>query len=365
MRPQREPFVVAAALDIPGTPGLSDAFVAGLQLGLDEAVQTGHCDRPVEVQVHEVIGHPWSSGLPVTRLFEDIAAGPALAVAGPMASDNALSALPVIEAAGLPTISIAGTEGFTGRYTFRLSNGSLSDEPWVMASWLVAQGIRTVGVFLERPSRVADEYLRHFRHAAHEVGLVIIRETGASPVADQAEVTAAFADLHDVHPDGVAYLGFGSLFRQLRPALESLAWDPVRVMTAAFIGATYTRRFSEMLDGWVGIDQYDERNKRLQHAVAMLAERGDVAIPNSSTSTGYDIGSALGRALGRMAPSTRDGLRDALETVRRLPAATGSPGTTVGFGPSQHFGFSGPDYLVLRRAESGATTWVGTGPIDN
>ena len=36
-----------------------------------------------------------------------------------------------------------------------------------------------------------------------------------------------------------------------------------------------------------------------------------------------------------------------------LPATMGSPGTVVGFGPYDHRGYKGTDYLVLRTVKDG------------
>jgi len=361
MRPAVEPYELAVIVDIPGTPGLTDAFVAGIRLGLDHCHEEGLCKRPVTLAVHEVPGQPWTSARPLERLVAEVAETDALGIAGPMVSDNAVAVAPILERCGLPTISICGSDGFSGPWLFRLSNGSLADEPYVMASWLAGAGHRRVGVFAEAPSRIADEYLESFRRAAGQEGLTIRVVDGAPPGSDASVVAGAFARLRDAGVDAVAYLGFGSLFRHLRPALEGLAWNPPRVMTTAFVGATYTSRFAEMLDGWVGVDQYDERNLRLQQVLADLAEQGAVAVANSSTAVGYDIGRVYGIALGRMTVANRRGLRDAIETIRRLPAATGAPGTVIGFGRDQHAGFSG-DYLLLRRADAGTTHFVGVAP---
>ena len=47
-------------------------------------------------------------------------------------------------------------------------------------------------------------------------------------------------------------------------------------------------------------------------------------------------------------PLSRDGLRAALERVRRLPSATGSPGTLISFAPYERRGFKG-DYIAPRQ----------------
>jgi branched-chain amino acid transport system substrate-binding protein len=361
---RRRPHRVAVVVDIPGTPGLSDAFVDALRLGLDQCHERGWCDRPTELDVHEVLAQPWRSARPIEATFIDLLASEALAVVGPMMSDNALAVLDVVQA-GLPTISTCGSDQFAGHWAFRLGNGSLADEPEVMAAWLAGEGHRRIGVFCEEPSQIAVEYLASFRRSAQLHGLSIVAIESAAPATPLENVYAAMDMLRRSQPDALAYLGFGSLYRHLRPSFEQLGWDPPRIMSTAFVGATYSEAFAHLLEGWVGIDQYDERNGLLQAVVSELGSRGHTAVANSSTSVGYDVGSVLGLALGRMVIASRAGLRDALETVRRRPAATGAPGTVISLGVDQHSGFSGADYLVVRRAEGGQTCFVGTAPTGN
>jgi hypothetical protein len=57
------------------------------------------------------------------------------------------------------------------------------------------------------------------------------------------------------------------------------------------------------------------------------------------------------------------GLHDALETIRRLPAASGGPGTIITFGPEDHRGYKGPDFLILRNVTDGVYGLTGTVPV--
>jgi ABC-type branched-subunit amino acid transport system substrate-binding protein len=364
VRPVRTPYKVGVLVDIPGTPGLSDAFPEGVRFGLDLAHEQGHVDRPVEVVVREAYGQPWSDAQPVIDAFAELADEGVLAIAGPFASDNCMAILPEVERVGLSTIAMCGTTEFVGPYAFILPNGSLADEPEIIASWLAANHHTRIAVLAERPSQITDEYLRYFGWAAAEHGLKVIHEVGVPPAGGADEVKEAMLELAASEPDALAYLGFGSLYKHLAPALDASGWDPPRITGTAFIGATYNRRFAECLEGWVGVDQYDERNRRLQEVVAELERRGRLAVPNSSTSVGFDIGSVLGRALGRMTPATRAGLRAAIETVRGVPASSGAPGNLITFGPWDHRGFKGV-YQVLRRAEGGTTHFVGVPTVDN
>ena len=72
----------------------------------------------------------------------------------------------------------------------------------------------------------------------------------------------------------------------------------------------------------------------------------------------YDIGRLLGEAVVRAAHLTRDGLRDGLERVKGLPAASGVDGTTMGFGNWDHAALKG-GFLVLRQWRGGRSVQVG------
>ena len=120
-----------------------------------------------------------------------------------------------------------------------------------------------------------------------------------------------------------------------------------------------------MLDGWYGVDQYDERNVVLQRVLAAIeAKQGRPPSVGSGLACGYDVGRVLALGLSRMRLATASALRDALETIRRLPAANGAPGTVISFGPEDHRGYKGPDYLVIRQAKGGRTELVGTAPVE-
>jgi hypothetical protein len=61
--------------------------------------------------------------------------------------------------------------------------------------------------------------------------------------------------------------------------------------------------------------------------------------------------------VARSAHLTRAGLKDGLERVKRLPAATGMNGTTMGFGNYDHGALKGR-YLVLRSWRDGKSVQV-------
>lgn len=361
-----QPYKIGVMVDIVNRPGLTDVFVEALQFGLDESHDKGIVDRPVELVVREFRGQPWTDGFTAIDAFRDIAENEkVLGVAGPFTTDNCLAVLPEVERSGVPTITICGTQLFVGHSAFNLSNGGMGDEPAVIAAWLSSEGLKRIGVLKDFPSQIGEEYSQYFRYATDYYGLSIATEAPVSPVATQDEIVDALSILKSAQPDAIVYLGLGSnITRQINRALERIDWDPKRIMSTAFVGVTYADpEWRHCYDGWVGVDQYDERNSVMSSLLDRYKNStGKDWLPASSTSCGYDIGRCFGYGLGRMRIATPASLRDALETIRRLPAATGAPGTYITFGPQDHRGYKG-EFLVLRRAENGRSHFVGTAPL--
>jgi hypothetical protein len=111
-------------------------------------------------------------------------------------------------------------------------------------------------------------------------------------------------------------------------------------------------------EGWVYVDTVSDDNPVRK----ALRERSRPTAAGPIGVAAYDIGRLLGEGLARTDHLTRTGLLEGLERVKRLPAASGLPGTTMGFGPWDHAALKG-DYLVLREWRDGHTTqWKADSP---
>ncbi len=357
---QTAPYRIGVMVDLPGFPGLTDMFPLAVEFALREASESGLIDRPVEVIHNEHVGQPWGDGHVTRNAYRELVEErQVLGIAGPMSTDNCLAILDLIEQCHVPAITICGTQDYVGRYAFNLSNGNLADEPAYMAAWLKSRGHRRVAVVRDYPSRIGLEYHRFFEYASQQFGLDIIGVGNVFPNPGEEEMTEIMGRLKATGPDALAYLGFGEACRQLNNGLRNNDWDPERIMNSAFVQATYNKFYAELIDGWYGIDQYDERNTRLADMLARRKQAtGEALVANSATSSGYDIGKCIAIALSRMETATPEALASALETIRMLPAVTGGPGTYITFGPHDHRGFKGLDYLNVRVAKNGASEYV-------
>lgn len=65
-----------------------------------------------------------------------------------------------------------------------------------------------------------------------------------------------------------------------------------------------------------------------------------------------DVARTLLRALTDAHPLSPRGVKEALERVKMLPAASGAPGTRVSFGNWTRRGWMGAGYLVARRLDA-------------
>ena len=90
---------------------------------------------------------------------------------------------------------------------------------------------------------------------------------------------------------------------------------------------------------------------------AELRERSPRTAAGPIGLAAFDMGRLVGEAVSRAAHLTRDGVRQGLERVKRLPAASGMQGTTMGFGAYDHGALKGR-YLVLRAWRDGQTVQV-------
>jgi len=359
-----EPYRIGMLGDLPGP--CNESMRAGLSLAFEEYVAKGIGDRPIELVEREYVGHPWRQGHPNIEAYVDLVENEhVLGVAGPMTTDNCLSLLPQLDRYRVPSIGIAGTQRYVGDYAFLTPNGGMADEPAVVAAWLVEQGYQRIAFIREAPSQIGQEYAHYLHYEADEHGFEIVMEQAITPIAGEAEIIPALEKLRALDADCLVYFGFGALSGQLTSSLARIGWDPPRIMGTAFVGASFSSERIAMYDGWIGLDQFHEQNAVHQHLHTLYEKKYGKRkeFSDSVFTCGYDIGRAYALAIARMRIATGEALRDGLETVTRLPAATGAPGTVVSFSPRDHRGFKGADYLIIRESKNGRNSLVGSAPV--
>ena len=150
--------------------------------------------------------------------------------------------------------------------------------------------------------------------------------------------------------------GFGIVF--INPALEALDWDPPRFTSTAFQNAWVNPVMWNAFMGWIGVDQYDEGNPIGQAFLDRYAEKYD-----GQTARVLRVRWSIAtsprhwcRAFTDAHPLSPRGVKEALERVKMLPAASGAPGTRVSFGKWTRRAWMGAGYLVARRWMPTAST---------
>ena len=331
-----------------------DDLTQPFELVFDEGLKTGMIDRPVEIVFREVEGLPKGSAQAVIAAYGELVDEGCLAVFGPAITDNAVPTREAIEERfHVPAISVTGTEDWLGEWTFALPQGSLTDEPIFWAHLLAKRGYTEVGALIEQ-SLIGDSYIRNFRKACAAQGIRVVAEEWIAQTAQ--DVADAVGKLHAARPAAIVHCGFGFGVVNINPALEALGWDPPRFMGTAFQNAWINPVMWNAIVGWTGLDQYDEANlvgqRFLDQLHATYGRRPEYCVPVVNR----DLATLFLHAFADAHPLTPRGVKEALERVKMLPAASGAPGTRLSFGKWTRRGWVGAGYLVARTLDPDGVT---------
>jgi hypothetical protein len=319
------------------------------ELVFTEGLKQRVIDRPVQIVFREVEGLPKGTVKAVIDAYGELVEEGCLAIFGPSITDNAVPTREAIEQRfRVPGISVTGSEDWLGEWTFSFPQGSLTDEPIFWAQ-LLAKGAHTeVGVLVEQ-SLVGESYSKSFDSACRDAGIRIVAEERLAQTAQ--DVTDAIRKVHEAKPSALVHCGFGFGILHVNSALEALGWDPPRFTSTAFQNAWISPVLWQAFLGWTGIDQYDEANlvgqRFLDQYNAAYGRRPEYCLPVVNR----DIATVLLRAFADARPLSPRGVKEALERVKMLPAASGAPGTMLRLGHWSHRAWMGAGYLVARRLD--------------
>jgi branched-chain amino acid transport system substrate-binding protein len=362
-----EPARIGLLFDYIGGPeertaGIIQDAVDTLNLAVEEFRGRGLIDRPIEIVMRNVEGLPRGSFRAARDAFYELVEEDCLVIFGPWISENAVPLSEHVEdLAEVPCISQGGSESMLGQWMFALPNGSMEDEPIVMAKVAAYDGCKRVAIAFE-DSLLGNEYLRAMRGACKMADLEIIGEVAIPQVVEDKRGTVAA--LAALKPDGVLHVGFGLGVIGMNDALKEIGWDPKRYSTTAFEFSANSDWWREQYAGWVGLDQYDERNETGAAFLDRFEKRYGRRPAYYFTVYSYDIARVMLTAISTARPLTGKGVRDALERIKMMPAASGAPGTRIRFGKFIRQGWMGSEYLVARRVLPDASRIVIHGTIE-
>jgi ABC-type branched-subunit amino acid transport system substrate-binding protein len=118
----------------------------------------------------------------------------------------------------------------------------------------------------------------------------------------------------------------------------------------------YAPDYGRDIDGWMYVDLHADDNLTL---VALRRRLKLPAAQSLAAAKGYDLGRLVAEGLARATECSREGIRQGLERIKYLPAATGHEGTLLGFGVWDRGALHGR-YLVMRQWRDGVSRAVGT-----
>jgi hypothetical protein len=113
----------------------------------------------------------------------------------------------------------------------------------------------------------------------------------------------------------------------MNESLRSLRAMPPRYTQTSFEAAANNADIRRRLAGWIGLDQYDERNQTGQEFLDRLETVHGRRPEYYMSVYCYDMARVLLRAVADAQPLTGLGVKEALERITMMPAACGAPGT--------------------------------------
>jgi ABC-type branched-subunit amino acid transport system substrate-binding protein len=362
----REPHRVAIIQDWGvGVEPLYDQYDA-TQLAFEDALASGLLDRPVELQVVEVEGLPFRRATTMLKAVEDVVRDfDPIAIIGPHTSENAPVIKPWAERAGIPFIAMSGALQMAGPWTFLTPNGTFCDEAILMVDHAVdVHRAERIGIIRE-DNLLGDEFAIHLKRRAQARGIAVVADVALGSFITAEEGLKAVDRMRTSGAQAYMYVGFGATAGAVLSASQELAadgYDAARITMSIFMGTIeglvkmdgpqYGGLISNF-EGWIGVDQFDERNEHFTAMLDRFEKRFDGRRPvHCYTAQGYDMGNVVAHGLAYAKPVSREGLREGLEQVRRVPATVGGPGNVLSFGPYDHRGYKG-DYIVLRQIRDG------------
>jgi ABC-type branched-subunit amino acid transport system substrate-binding protein len=339
VEPVRIGVLIDSEMDTEPTRNLQRA----MRMALDEAKESGLLKRPVELIVREVNGLPYGEWINAVRAWDHLVGEGCVTIGGPIYTENGIACHAAIERDKVPSIGMPSGEHWTGPYCFQFQNGAPSEDAALLANWLADNGYRTVAVVHE-DNDFGEEYYKGFRQQSRRRGLQAVSDQACGPASpltleETLEVSRA------AKADAFVYMGFGTDGNRFLHLVRELDFPGPKLVGSNFMGGTEPGRgfgyVPSDFEGWIGIDQFDEDNP-VTNAVLDRFEARYGERPRSCFLTqGYDWGNTIAEALAITRSPVPTAMRNALEQVRALPAAGGSRGNYISYGPYDHKAYKG------------------------
>ena len=333
-------------------PDMPNCYTDVYQMVFKEYYEKGLINRPVELVIKKEDGLPFGTAKKDENGFREFVDEGCICVMAPASSDNLIVLGPVADELHVPVIGWAGTERFNGPYCFRMGNGDCGGDPALIAQWVKSKGLSKVGVVCEVCPN-GDEYFDYFRRHCRRLDITMVSVETMTQNVSQEKFTEVLGRMKEAGAEALVYMGYGMFFIRdmFNIAFKELDWDPLRITTTAFM--FYLMGFN-LLEGWVGVDQYCPENPRVQEFLDKYdAEYDDEPIlwPNAIPLLAYDTAVAVAEGLFNAPAFTPEGMKTGLERLRWIPTACGGPQAHISGAPNEHNLLSG-DWLLLSKIEN-------------
>ena len=351
-----EPVKIGILVDMDLGQLLAD-WIDPTILAIEDALNEGVYDRPVEIVVADARGLPRENYLKCRQGYEWLVDQGCVIVLGPMISDNCLQIQETVNARRCASIGWTGAWRYASEYAFTIANGDIPTEGVMCAQWLAGQGHTKVGMFWEQGSSGRD-YADFFREEAQRLGLTITRDVKLGP--NPRGLTEHLAAMRDQGTEAIYYGGYGYSTFHFARSFAELDWDPPRVMGTAFMFYSNTNEWAKGLEGWHGVDQLGEdgTNPNYNAMIERFEKRFNRTSRNVVVALAYDTARAAIHGIGNAAIATPEEVKAGLERIRWMPATNGGPGCYIQFGPYDRKGYKG-DFLTIRELRGGELRFDG------
>ncbi|WP_158010875.1 ABC transporter substrate-binding protein [Tardibacter chloracetimidivorans] len=331
-----------------------------------EAYEKRMLDRPVELVIRMPEGLPRGNVRDVVTAYRELVQEGCVLILGPLISENAVDLKIYVDSAPVqdrvPYVGSVGTEDCLSEWGFELNNGGHPEEAATIASIMEQDGIRSTAILLEQ-SLIGQHYTKFFKDAA-ELWKIDIKGTFFMPQVEGGDKSDVLKQARDSGAESVLVLGFGYGVAGVNAAMEKIGWVVPRYTVTNFLTWHFGTDWQEQMRGWIGLDQYDERNQVGQRFLDRFEAKHGARPAYFWGVYTYDQARIAVEALRRAEPLGARGVRDSLERVKGLPAASGAPGTWLKFGKYVHQGWMGAGFLVARKISEDGSHHVFHGTIE-
>jgi ABC-type branched-subunit amino acid transport system substrate-binding protein len=318
---------------------------------------SGRLEREVEFVTRSVYGAPTGYIQDALDGYNELCDQGCLLIVGPNHSDNNVALVPTVEQRKVPTIMLGATAENGAEHVFGIAWGSIPDTAYIVASWLKQKGYKNVCMTWDSVWH-GLEYVKHFRIATARAGIRVLADYRFSVMETNgrhAIMKQVAAEHRALEPDAIVHFGTGNTSAPYAKAMREIGWDVPRITNSGFFQADFS--YSQDMEDWVVTSLWDDDNVSLKafHEAYRRRYPADevIAFTPEPLAVWRDAMTVAMEAIILAPIMTAFGIKQGLETIRCLPAATGGPRQMMSFGRYDRRGIKGADGVVLRRLKGG------------